>query len=88
MGDFLKELDEEGLMEDTIIFYYGDHGGVLPESKGYAYESGLQIPLVVYVPEKWQHLFRHDRGSRSQTFIEFVDLAPTVLSLAELLHTQ
>ena len=84
MGDFLKELDEEGLMEDTIIFYYGDHGGVLPRSKGYAYESGLQIPLVVYVPEKWQHLFPYDRGSRSQTFIEFVDLAPTVLSLAGL----
>ena len=82
MNDFLKELDEQGLMEDTIIFYYGDHGGVLPRSKGYAYESGLQIPLVVYVPKKWQHLFPYDRGSRSQTFVEFIDLAPTVLALA------
>ena len=51
-------------------------------SKGYAYESGLQIPLVVYVPKKWQHLFPYDRGSRSQTFVEFIDLAPTVLALA------
>ena len=82
MGGFLKELNEQGLMEDTIIFYYGDHGGVLPRSKGYAYESGLQIPLVVYVPKKWQHLFPYDRGSRSQTFVEFIDLAPTVLALA------
>jgi len=82
MGGFLRELNEQGLMEDTIIFYYGDHGGVLPRSKGYAYESGLQIPLVVYVPKKWQHLFPYDRGSRSQTFVEFVDLAPTVLALA------
>jgi arylsulfatase A-like enzyme len=82
MGGFLCELNEQGLMEDTIIFYYGDHGGVLPRSKGYAYESGLQIPLVVYVPKKWQHLFPNERGSRSQTFVEFVDLAPTVLALA------
>jgi arylsulfatase A-like enzyme len=82
MGGFLCELNEQGLMEDTIIFYYGDHGGVLPRSKGYAYESGLQIPLVVYVPKKWQHLFPYERGSRSQTFVEFVDLAPTVLALA------
>ena len=79
---FLKELYKEGLMDDTIIFYFGDHGGVLPRSKGYTYESGLKIPLVVYVPEKWQHLIPYDRGSRSQTFVEFIDLAPTALNLA------
>ena len=82
IDDFLKELDQQGLMEDTIIFYYGDHGGVLPRSKGYTYESGLQIPLVVYVPEKWKYLIPYDRGSRSETFVEFIDMAPTVLSLA------
>ncbi len=82
IADFLKELDDQGLMEDTIIFYYGDHGGVLPRSKGYAYESGLQIPLIVYVPEKWKHLIPYDRGSRSETFVEFIDLAPTALALA------
>ena len=82
MGKFIDDLDEEGLMEDTIIFYFSDHGGVLPRSKGYAYESGLQVPLVVYIPEKWKHLFHHNKGSRVSTFIEFVDFAPTVLSLA------
>lgn len=82
MGEFIDELEQQGLMEETIIFYFGDHGGVLPRSKGYAYESGLQVPLVVYVPEKWKHLFHHNKGSRSKTFVEFVDLAPTVLSLA------
>lgn len=82
MGEFIEDLKQEGLMEDTIIFYFGDHGGVLPRSKGYAYESGLQIPLVVYVPEKWKHLFSHSKGTRAKTFVEFVDFAPTVLSLA------
>ena len=82
MGKFIADLEDQGLMEDTVIFYFGDHGGVLPRSKGYAYESGLRVPLVVYVPEKWKHLFHHSKGSRAETFVEFVDLAPTVLSLA------
>ncbi|MBT3443980.1 MAG: sulfatase [Flavobacteriaceae bacterium] len=82
MGKFIADLEEQGLMDDTIIFYFGDHGGVLPRSKGYAYESGLQVPLVVYVPEKWKHLFHHSRGSRAKTFVAFIDFAPTVLSLA------
>ena len=81
MGKFISDLEQEGLLEDTIIFYFGDHGGVLPRSKGYAYESGLQVPLVVYVPEKWKHLFHQSKGSRAKAFVEFVDLAPTVLSL-------
>ena len=84
MGLFLSQLEEEGLMENTIIFYYGDHGGVLPRSKGYVYESGLHIPLVVYVPEKWKHLMPIEAGSRTDAFVEFVDLAPTVLNLANI----
>lgn len=82
IGKFVKQLEADGLMDDTIIFYYGDHGGVLPRSKGYIYESGLNVPFVVYIPKKWKHLFPMKRGSRADTFIEFVDLAPTVLNLA------
>jgi arylsulfatase A-like enzyme len=82
MGKFLKDLNDEGLMDNTIIFYYGDHGGVLPRSKGYLYETGLNVPMVVYVPEKWKHLNPFKIGSRTSTFVDFVDLVPTVLSLA------
>ena len=82
MGQFLNQLEEEGLMENTIIFYYGDHGGVLPRSKGYVYESGLHVPMVVYVPEKWKHLMPMKAGSRTDAFVQFIDLAPTVLNLA------
>ena len=83
IGGFLNKLKEDGLMEDTIIFYYSDHGGALPRSKGYAYESGLHVPMIVYVPEKWQHLISMKPGTRTDTFIQFVDLAPTVLNLAK-----
>ena len=50
IGILIDELENEGLIDNTIIFYYGDHGGVLPRSKGYIYESGLNVPLVVRVP--------------------------------------
>lgn len=82
MGEFLDKLKEDGLMDNTIIFYYGDHGGVLPRSKGYAYESGLHVPMVVYVPKKWEHLFPIKAGARTDAFVQFIDLAPTVLNLA------
>ncbi|MBK1880101.1 sulfatase family protein [Pelagicoccus mobilis] len=82
IGAFLEKLEADGLADDTIIFYYGDHGGVLPGSKGYLYERGLQIPMVVYAPEKWRHLLPSGPGTRVDGFVSFVDLAPTVLNLA------
>ncbi len=82
IGKFVKELENDGLMENTIIFYYSDHGGVLPRSKGYLYETGLNVPLVVYIPEKWKHLNPFENGTRTPTFVDFVDLLPTVLSIA------
>jgi len=53
VGKLLDELKKDGLMENTFIFYYGDHGGVLPGSKGYLMEVGVHVPLVVYIPEKY-----------------------------------
>ncbi len=82
IGALLGELEKDGLLEDTIIFYYGDHGGVLPRSKGYAYESGLHVPLVVTVPEKWKHLFPAAKGERVGGFVSFIDFGPTMLKLA------
>jgi arylsulfatase A-like enzyme len=82
VGAYIKQLEEDGLMDNTFIFYYGDHGGVLPRSKGYIYESGLQVPLVVYVPEKYKHLVPVDKGERIDGFVSFIDFAPTVLNLA------
>ncbi|MEM6472771.1 MAG: sulfatase, partial [Planctomycetota bacterium] len=84
VGKLVEELREDGQLENTYIFYFGDHGGVLPRSKGYAYESGLHIPLVVRIPERFQHLAGRERGTRTKGFVEFVDFGSTVLSLAGL----
>ncbi len=82
VGETVAKLREDGLLEDTFVFYFGDHGGVLPRSKGYLYESGLHVPLVVRIPEKWKHLVDLERGSEQRGFVSFIDFAPTVLHLA------
>jgi arylsulfatase A-like enzyme len=82
IGTVISQLKEDGLYDDTFIFYYGDHGGVLPGSKGYLYETGLHIPLVVHVPKNYRHLVSQKLGSKVEGFVSFVDLAPTILNLA------
>jgi arylsulfatase A-like enzyme len=82
IGSVVDALTEDGLLEDTFIFYFGDHGGVLPRGKGYACESGLHVPLVVRVPAKWKHLAAAELGSRRKGFVSFIDFGPTTLNLA------
>lgn len=82
VGKTLKKLSDDGLLENTFVFYFGDHGGVLPRSKGYIYESGTHVPLVVRIPENFRHLVDGERGTREQAFVEFVDFGATVLNLA------
>ncbi|MBT2186093.1 sulfatase-like hydrolase/transferase [Sphingobium nicotianae] len=82
LAERLAELAADGLAEDTIVFHYSDNGGVLPRSKRYCYEEGLRCEMVVYVPPKWQHLMPARPGSEIATPVSFIDLAPTLLSLA------
>jgi uncharacterized sulfatase len=83
-GKRLRELEEAGLMDQTIIFFYGDHGSGMPRSKRFPYDSGLHVPLIVYVPEKFRDLApkEYAAGGASGRLVSFVDLAPTLLSLA------
>lgn len=82
-GQILKQLEEDGLVDDTIIFYYGDHGAGMPRSKRWPYDSGLRVPLIVSIPPKWKNLASPDykRGGASDRLVGFIDLAPTLLSL-------
>ncbi|HEY5910942.1 MAG TPA: sulfatase-like hydrolase/transferase [Verrucomicrobiae bacterium] len=80
----LAELEREGLAEDTIVFFYGDNGSGMPRSKRCPYNSGLNVPLIIYVPEKLKALAPPDYGAggASDRLVGFVDFAPTLLSLA------
>lgn len=82
VGEVLKQLEADGLADDTIIFCYSDHGGVLPRSKRFLFENGTHPAFVMRFPPKYQHLAPAAAGARFQELINYVDLAPTVLSLA------
>ncbi len=83
-GALLDELEAAGLSDDTIVFYFADHGSGMPRNKRWPYNTGLHVPLVVYVPEKFRELRTADYvpGGTSERLVSFVDFAPTVLSLA------
>jgi arylsulfatase A-like enzyme len=75
VGAVLKQLEKDGLLENTIIFFYGDHGGPLPREKRLIYDSGLNTPMIVRFPKKQR------AGKKDNQLISFTDFAPTLLSL-------
>lgn len=84
VGHALDELKNAGLADSTIVFYYGDHGSGMPRSKRWPFNSGLQVPLVVHVPDAYRDLAPADYvpGGMTDRLVSFVDLAPTAISLS------
>ncbi|ARV14848.1 sulfatase family protein [Polaribacter sp. SA4-12] len=74
VGVILEQLRKDGLYDNTIIFFYSDHGGPLPRQKREIYDSGLKVPLIIKG--------LNGKIGRTDRLISFVDLAPTMLSLA------
>jgi N-sulfoglucosamine sulfohydrolase len=75
IGVLLNQLNEDQLLDKTIIFFFGDHGDGLPRAKRWVYDSGLRAPLIIRFPGQEQ------AGSYNDDLISFVDFAPTMLSL-------
>ncbi len=84
----LDDLEADGLADDTIVWFWGDHGRGLPRAKRWIYDSGLRVPLLIRVPAKWRKLAMPDKpeavapGTVNDDLIAFIDFAPTMLSLA------
>lgn len=78
LGTVLRQLEEDGLLENTIVFFYGDHGGPMPRQKRLIYDSGLNTPLIIRFPGEKK------AGQKDEQLISFVDFAPTLLSLVGL----
>jgi len=82
-GRLIREVEDAGLADDTIIVFYSDHGGMLSRSKRYIYNGGTQVPFIVHVPTKWQqHLIGMEPGSVNDELVSFVDFPKTFLSIA------
>lgn len=76
IGNLLQQLEADGLADNTIVFYWSDHGDGVPRGKRSLYDSGLRVPLMVRWPKQIKG------GTVSDQLVSFVDLAPTVLALA------
>lgn len=81
-GQIIKELDDDGLADNTIVFFFADHGTGMPRSKRALYDSGLKIPLIVHVPGKLSAKFNMQAGEVVDRMVSFIDFAPTILELA------
>ena len=84
VGKLLHELEEDELADSTIVFFWSDHGVGLPRAKRWLYDSGIHVPLIVRVPEQYQAKGGGPPGSVCGDLISLIDLAPTVLRLAQL----
>jgi arylsulfatase A-like enzyme len=78
VGEMLDQLEADGMMDNTIIFFYSDHGDGLPRSKRWVYDSGLKVPLIVRWPDG------KGAGTVNDELVSFIDFAPTTLSLANI----
>ena len=81
VAGILKQLDEDGLAENTIVFFYSDHGTGIPRHKRVLYDTGLQVPMIIHFPEKYKRLAPTRAGRTTDRLISSVDFAPTILSI-------
>lgn len=78
VGNILKQLEDDGLLDKTIIFFWSDHGDGLPFVKREITDRGLRVPLIVRFPDG------KFKATTRQELVSMIDLAPTVLSLANI----
>ncbi len=85
LGEIRAKLAQRRLLENTVIFFFSDNGGVLKQGadngafragKGWLYEGGIREPLIVSWPG------RIPAGSECRTPVSSIDFFPTILHLA------
>ncbi len=82
VGQILDRLEKDGLADDTIVFYYADHGGILTRSKRFLYDTGVRVPMIIRFGKNFADLAPQKAGTRTDRLVSFVDFAPSLLSLA------
>ncbi len=82
VGEHLAALEDAGLAENTIVVYWSDHGVGLPRAKRWLYDSGMHVPLVVRIPEKYRRDGQGTPGSVNDELVSLIDLGPTAMNLA------
>lgn len=81
-GGLIQQLKEAGEYENTIVFFWSDHGIGLPRAKRWLYDSGTHIPLLVRIPKRFRDGAHDLAGQVKEELVSSIDFAPTVLNLA------
>lgn len=81
-GDLLKQVEQAGLLENTIVFFWSDHGVGLPRAKRWLYNASTHVPMIVRIPEKFRYKSQGTPNSWDERLVSLLDLGPTVLNLA------
>lgn len=82
VGEHLQALEDAGEADNTIVVYWSDHGVGLPRAKRWLYDSGMHVPLIVRIPEKYRVDGQGTPGTVSDQLVSLIDLGPTTLNLA------
>lgn len=75
IGEIVAALQQQGILENTIIVFWGDNGMPFPRAKTTLYDSGIHTPLIIYYPEAFEG------GTEFRGLVSLVDLAPTLLQI-------
>ena len=81
-GDHIDQLKQAGLYENTIIFFWSDHGVGLPRAKRWLYDSGTHVPMVIRIPKKFRAQDQGRPGAINDRLVSSIDFGPTVINLA------
>ena len=81
VGSILDQLENDGLVDNTIVVFFSDHGFGLPRYKRWPYRTGLQVPLIIRVPPRYQSLIDGEPGSATDRLVDLIDLAPSMLAM-------
>ena len=76
IGIIISQLEEDQLLDSTIVFFYSDHGGPLPRQKRLIYDSGIKVPMMIRYPGQV------GAGTYDDQLISFIDFAPTIFSIS------
>ncbi len=82
IGDVLALLERDGLAENTIVVFMGDHGRAMVRGKQWPYDSGLHVPMMVFIPETVGEPINYKAGTMNEQLVSLIDITASTLALA------
>jgi arylsulfatase A-like enzyme len=82
IGRVLRQLQADGLADNTIVMFFGDNGRIEPRGIHWCYDTGIHVPLIVYIPKSVAQPANYEPGTVNDEIVSLIDITPTTLSLA------